>query len=284
MLTVLESINLSADYLTKKGIESPRLNAELMLAHILNCKRFDLYLRFDQPLTEIETVQYREALRRRGEFEPLQYITGRVEFYGIELKVNKSVLIPRPETELLVDAILKLSDKSAKLKILDIGSGSGNIPIALAKNLPEAELVAIDISDEALEIAKENAVSNLLENRISFFKMDALTNNLDFPHKFDIIVSNPPYVSAEDFTGLQKEIIEYEPKQAVTDNSDGLEFYRNISSKTKEILNDGGKLFFEIGMDQAADVETILKNNSFNDISIIKDYAGIERVIYGSKI
>jgi release factor glutamine methyltransferase len=281
MLTVLESINLSADYLTKKGIESPRLNAELMLAHILNCKRFDLYLRFDQPLTELETTQYREALRRRGEFEPLQYITGRVEFYGLDLKVNKSVLIPRPETEILVETILKLSDKTAKLKILDIGSGSGNIPIALAKNLPEAELTAIDISDEALQVAEENAVSNLLENRINFIKMDAL-KDLALPHKFDIIVSNPPYVSSKDFSGLQKEILDYEPKQAVTDNSDGLMFYRTISAKAQDLLNDGGKLFFEIGMGQSADVEEMMKDY-FSDIIIIKDFAGIERVIYGTK-
>ncbi|HEX3074820.1 MAG TPA: peptide chain release factor N(5)-glutamine methyltransferase, partial [Ignavibacteriales bacterium] len=256
--------------MTKKGIESPRLNAELMLAYILNCKRFDLYLRFDQPLTELETTQYREALRRRGEFEPLQYITGRVEFYGLDLKVNKSVLIPRPETEILVETILKLSDKTAKLKILDIGSGSGNIPIALAKNLPEAELTAIDISDEALQVAEENAVSNLLENRISFIKMDALSD-FTFPYKFDIIVSNPPYVSSKDFSGLQKEIIGYEPKQAVTDNSDGLMFYRAISAKVKDLLNGGGKLFFEIGMGQSADVEGLMKNY-FSDINIIKDF------------
>ncbi|HEX2983759.1 MAG TPA: peptide chain release factor N(5)-glutamine methyltransferase, partial [Ignavibacteriales bacterium] len=206
----------------------------------------------------------------------------RVEFYGLDLKVNKSVLIPRPETEILVETILKLSDKTVKLKILDIGSGSGNIPIALAKNLPEAELAAIDISDDALQVAGENAVSNLLENRISFIKMDALKDNLDFPHKFDIVVSNPPYVSSKDFSGLQKEIIDYEPKQAVTDNSDGLMFYRAISAKAKDLLNDGGKLFFEIGMGQSADVEELMQNY-FSDIIIIKDFAGIERVIYGTK-
>ena len=157
MITVLESINLSTQYLSEKGIESPRTNAELLLANIIGCKRLELYLSFDRPLGETELQKYREQIKRRGRFEPLQYITGKVEFYGLELKVNPSVLIPRPETELLVENILNQFSKEKEPIILDIGCGSGNIAIALAANLPAAKITSTDVSAEALKVAEENS-------------------------------------------------------------------------------------------------------------------------------
>ena len=200
MLTVLESIKLSTEYLQKKGIESPRINAELLLANILNCKRLDLYLKFDQPLKEGEINLYREFISRRGKFEPLQYITGTVEFFGLEFKVNKSVLIPRPETEILVETIIDSAEKKENIDILDIGTGSGNIAIAVAKNLPNSKICAIDNNSEALQIAKDNAKLNSVEDRIEFMNDSILNGIIRSAKKYDIIVSNPPYVSIQEKT------------------------------------------------------------------------------------
>ena len=281
MLTVLESIKLSTEYLQSKGIESPRINAELLLANILNCKRLDIYLKFDQPLKEDEIKIYREYIRRRGKFEPLQYIIGSVEFFGLEFKVNKSVLIPRPETEILVETVISSVLKEELVKILDIGTGSGNIAISLAKSLLNTKITAIDNSPEALGIAKENAKLNSVEERIEFVNESILMDNNYSTKKYDIIVSNPPYVPASEFQNLQPELKVYEPRIALTDENDGFSFFRIISSKSRSILKEKGKLFFEVGKDQFQKVEEILNENNFKNITVKKDYQNIERVIYG---
>ena len=281
MLTVLESIRLSTEYLQNKGIESPRINAELLLADILKCKRLDLYLKFEQPLKEDEIKIYREFIKRRGKFEPLQYITGSVEFYGFEFKVNKSVLIPRPETEILVETIINSVKKDESISILDIGTGSGNISISIAKNLPNSIISAIDSSKEALEIAKENARLNSVGEKINFINESILNGYIYNAEKFDLVVSNPPYISAEEFQNLRPELKVYEPCTALTDNSDGLSFFRVISERSGSILKEKGKLFFEIGKDQYKQVEEILLENKFRNIQVKKDYLNIERVIYG---
>lgn len=280
MLTVLESLNLSTKYLQKKGIESPRINAELLLAHILNCKRLDLYLAFDRPLTENETNLYREFLKRRSNFEPLQYIIGSVEFYGLNFKVNSSVLIPRQETEVLVESVIENTDKEVNISILDIGTGSGNIAICIGKNLPDSKITAIDNDPAALKIARENAIQNNSEN-ILFLEKDILKNGNYFAGKFDVIVSNPPYISEKDFFNLAPELKVYEPKNALTDKNDGFTFYKIISEKAKDILTENGKLFFELGINQSEEVKKIMIDNNFKNIKIKKDYLGIERVIYG---
>lgn len=279
MLTVLEAINMSTDYLAKKNIESARTNAELFLSSILNCKRLDLYMMYDRPLTETELIKYREYLRRRSNFEPLQYIIGKVEFYGLELKLCRDVLIPRPETELLVETVIDNVTKDDKIKILDIGTGSGNIAIALAANLPESELIAVDLSEKAIELANENAKINQLESRISFECKDINSLDEDKYTDFDLIVSNPPYVSASDYKTLQKEIRNYEPDFAVTDFSDGLQFYRRIISISRTILIAGGQLFFELAEGQSGKVKNLLLENGYRNIMIVKDYQGINRII-----
>ena len=281
MLTVLESIRLSTEYLQNKGIESPRINAELLLADILKCKRLDLYLKFEQPLKEDEIKIYREFIKRRGKFEPLQYITGSVEFYGFEFKVNNSVLIPRPETEILVETIINLFEKDESINILDIGTGSGNIAISIARKLPNSIISAMDSSMEALEIAKENARLNFVGEKINFINESILNGYNYNAEKFDLIVSNPPYISAEEFQNLRPELKVYEPCTALTDNSDGLSFFRVISERSGNMLKEKGKLFFEIGKDQYKQVEEILLENKFRNIQIKKDYLNIERVIYG---
>ena len=281
MITILESINLSTQYLAQKGIASPRTNAELLLANILGCKRLNLYLSFDKPLGKVETEKYREFIRRRGNFEPLQYITGLVNFYGFELNVNPSVLIPRSETELLVENILNASLKEKELTILDIGCGSGNITIALAVNLTLSKFICTDNSDDALKVARENAEKYFVSDRIKFEKHDILKEDLNNFPDFDIILSNPPYVSKENFSSLQKEIRDYEPRSAVTDDSDGYTFFRIISGKSFRKLKRGGKLFFEVAEGQSESVMEIMKENNFKNIIVTKDYQNIDRIIIG---
>jgi len=281
MITVLESIKLSTEYLTGKGIESARTNAELLLADIINCKRLDLYLLFDRPLTENELQQYRNFIKRRGNFEPLQYIIGKVEFYGLEFIVNPSVLIPRPETELLVENILNQISKEKEQLILDIGCGSGNISIAIAANLSNVNLIATDIIENSLIVAKENAEKHGVSKKIKFIFHDILKDDFNNFPMFDFIVSNPPYVSKENYLTLQKEIIEFEPRIAVTDDNDGYKYFRIIAEKASTKLKINGKLFFEIAQGQSEQVKQIMNENRFSNINMIKDYQNIDRIIYG---
>lgn len=281
MITVLEVIKLSTDYLQKKGIESPRANAEILLAEILKCKRLELYLSFDKPLSENEVQLYREAIRKRGLRVPLQYIVGNVDFYGLKLLVNENVLIPRPETELLVEKIISETDKSLNLKILDIGVGSGNISLALIKNLPNSKVIAIDVSENALNVAEQNAELNLLQERIEFKMFDILKDDTKKLGNFDLVVSNPPYISVSDFENLEPELKVHEPKIALTDNSDGVSFYKRIIEISEQILNEHGKLYFELGMGQSIQVKKYFEDRNFKNIHVTKDYSGIERIICG---
>lgn len=284
MITVLESIRLSTQYLGEKGIDSPRTNAELLLAAIIGCKRLELYLSFDKPLSEIELKQFRESLKRRGNFEPLQYIIGTVEFYGLELNVDSNVLIPRPETEMLVETIINQFSKEQQIVVLDIGCGSGNISIALAVNFPLAKIISTDISNAALAVAKKNSEKFNVKERINFINHNILKDSLDNLPLFNAIVSNPPYVSKESYAELQKEIRNYEPREAVTDEKDGYTFFKVIAEAASIRLKENGKLFFEIAQGQSDEVKNILMENKFSNICVIKDYQGIDRVIFGERV
>lgn len=281
MITVLEVIKLSTEYLQKKGVESPRANAEILLAEILKCKRLELYLSFDKPLAENEVQMYREFIRKRGLRIPLQYIVGNVEFYGLKLIVNEHVLIPRPETELLVEKIINDANKSANLKILDIGVGSGNISLSISKNLPNSKVVSIDISENAIEVANQNAKLNSLQERVEFRLFDIMNDDLNVLGKFDVIVSNPPYVSENDYKSLEPELKNHEPKIALTDNSNGLSFYKHIIEVSNQLLNKPGKLYFELGMDQSEQIKIFFEQKKFSNIEVFKDYSGIDRIICG---
>lgn len=281
MLTVLEAINLSTEYLKNKNIESPRINAEQLLSYVLKRKRLEIYLSFDKPLSEDEIKMYRELIRRRSTAEPLQYIIGSVEFYGLDIKVTRDVLIPRPETEILVEKIIENVDKELKTNILDIGTGSGNIAVSLAKNLGNSFVTGIDISREALEIAAANSRMNGTEEKVIFKELNILDPGFIFEEKFDIIVSNPPYVSVNEYPELRPELTVYEPRIALTDENDGLNFYRFITANANKYLKNNGRLFFEIGQGQSGPVKKMFEDNHFSDITLYKDYANIERVITG---
>lgn len=282
MPTILELIKLSADYLEKKGIEQPRLNAELLLAGVLKCKRINLYLSFEKPLQPDEIDKYREHIRRRASFEPLQYILGSVEFYGMDLMINNSVLIPRPETETLVEKVIESASQLSAPKILDIGAGSGNIAIAVASNLPNAVVTAVDVSNDALAVARENCVKYSLENSIQLICCDIKNLDSKLNGEFDIIVSNPPYVSQSEYSSLQKEILNYEPKIAVTDFGDGFTFYKEIILKSRSLFkNAKGKIFFEMAQGQSEEIKNIMLENNFINIEIYNDLSGIPRVIKG---
>lgn len=281
MLTILKAITLSAEYLDKKKVESARINAELLLAHILNCNRMELYLKFDQPLKEDEVNDYRKLIKRRGKREPLQYIIGNVEFFGLEFFVNRNVLIPRPETELLVEIIINKFKYENSISILDVGTGSGNIAISLSKNLPNAKIIGIDKSKKAIEIAQKNSVQFKNDGKLKLKSIDFIDFLNDNKNKFDLIVSNPPYISTRDYESLEAELKYYEPKEALTDFEDGYHFYKLICKNAAKLLLPKGKIFFEIGFGQSKKVENILKEYGLKNINILKDYQNIDRVIYG---
>jgi len=290
MLTVLQIIEKSAEYLKKYEVESPRLNAELLLADILKCKRFDLYLNYDRPLSENEINKMREYLKRRANREPLQYIINKAYFYKYEFYVNSKVLIPRPETEILVEYTINSLGKNFNGNILDVGVGSGNISICLANDLPDSKIFGIDISTDALDAARINSQKLLKENNLYLYILDILNSKeiIEFvekncPDKFDAIVANPPYVSIDEYANLQKEITDFEPKIAVTDNGDGLNFYRSIAENSQTLIKRGGKIFCEIGKDQSESIAEIFQNYKIKTLKIIEDYQKIPRIIIGEK-
>lgn len=280
-MTVLESIKLSTTFLEKKGVESPRANAELLLAEILNCKRLELYLSFDKPLKENEINDYREFLRKRGMRIPLQYILGYVDFYGYKFFVDENVLIPRPETELLVEQIINDNSNKNKLRILDIGSGCGNISIVLADKLIDSDVIGIDISVAAIRVSERNRDASLKKENLNFIKFDILNDDVESLGKFDLVVSNPPYISLNDYNELEPELKNYEPKISLTDDSDGLTFYKKIISVSKQLLNTNGQIYFEIGKGQHNFINELMIENGFSNLKIIKDYSGVERIIKG---
>jgi len=257
---------------------------ELLFTGILKCSRTDLYLNKDLILDRRKSWAILAALKRRLRGEPVQYILGNTEFMGLEFKVNPDVFIPRPETEILVETVLRLTRSlgpRVKIPILDLGTGSGCIAIALAKFLPDAKITAIDISDKALGVARQNARLNKV--RVKFLKKD-LTRSWELEGQdYDLIVSNPPYVSSAKIGGLQPEI-RHEPRIALDAGPDGLDFYRIIVRQADLYLKEGGFLIMEMGFGQRQDLENILQEpGNFEIKEVIKDYNYIDRVIVAQK-
>lgn len=274
MKSIQETLLLSTEYLAKKGIANARREAEEALSVSLGMSRMDLYLSFDRPVIEAELVRCRELLSRRGKGEPYAYINGQVDFYGCQITVNPSVLIPRQETEILVDKIakeLQQTDCSSK-KLWDLCCGSGCIGIALKKKFPELGLSLSDISSEALAVAQKNAAINSVE--AEFFEGDLFQS---LKGKCDYLVCNPPYISEDDFSQLEKEVRDYEPKLALVASYDGLAFYRRIAKELRIYLAPAGKAWFEIGHGQGADVAKIFINEGWKRCRVEKDWAGHDR-------
>lgn len=281
--TILNLLRKSTAFFEEKGIGEAKLSAEHLLAHVLKQKRLQMYLRFDQPVQEEELAEYRALVRRRLAHEPVQYIVGTTEFYGLEFAVSPAVLIPRPETEHLIDAVLDLQKSELlrpDLRILDIGTGSGAIAITLASQLKDARVTATDVSPEALAIARINADAHGLSERLRLQTHDIFDGAIEGESApFDVIVSNPPYIPQDEVTDLQPEIREHEPLIATTDGDDGLRFYRRIAERAQDLLAPGGLLAVEIGQGQASAVTGIFASAGLRDISAREDYSGIERII-----
>lgn len=277
MKTLLEILNLSVEHLQKKGVDEPRLSSELIITHVLNIKRLDIYLQFERVLTEEEISKIRTLLKRRSEHEPIQYILGETEFYGLKFSVDKSVLIPRSDTEILVQtAVEYIGDKP--LSVFEVGTGSACIAVSLANKCKNVNITACDISEQALKLAASNAKLNGVADRIKFINLDILKKSPD--SKFDVIISNPPYISKTVIESLDKQVRYFEPLGALTDGGDGLTFYRRINEITPDVLNASGSVFLEIGYDQAESVKSIYEK-SLKDIKILRDYSGNNRVFIG---
>ncbi len=253
---------------------------EVLFTEVLGCQRHDLYLDKDKILDKEKACLLAETLKRRANGEPLDYILGKTEFMGLEFKVDNRVLIPRADTEVLVEAVIELSKEiKGEIKILDVGTGSGCIAVSLTKFIPQAFIDAIDISHAALEVAKVNAGLNEVEDRVRFSESDLFRNVEVSSGKYDIIISNPPYIVQKEIKQLSKEV-QYEPETALDGGLDGLDFYRRIIKESRSYLKSEGLLALEIGFGQRKCIENILQEYEyFNIIKVIKDYNNIDRVL-----
>jgi release factor glutamine methyltransferase len=280
-VTVLEAIQKSADFLGKKGIESPRLQVELLLAHLLKMPRMKLYLNFERALSPAETDALREFVKRRAAREPLQHIVGSTSFCGFEIAVNRHALVPRPETELLAEEGWKFLGEN-KTAALDFGTGTGCISIALAAKCPNAKIVALDISTEAIALAKENAAKNNVTERIDFLQGDvfsALPENL----QFDLIISNPPYIPSAEIGTLQPEVRDFDPRAALDGGADGLDFYRKLAAEAKSFLKSDGKIMLEFGDGQAEAIRQIFESEKWIVEAVKEDYSQRARILIAKK-
>jgi release factor glutamine methyltransferase len=278
-MTVLEAIQKSMDFLAKKGVESARLNAEQLLAHQLKTPRMKLYLNFDRVLTAPETDGLRELVKRRAAREPLQHILGSANFCGHEIAVNRHALVPRPETEQLAELGWKfLNQISSTPTALDFGTGTGCIAIAIAVKCPMAKITALDISAEALALAKQNALQNKVAELIEFLHGDGFAA-LKEKIQFDLIVSNPPYIASAEIETLEPEVKDFDPRAALDGGADGLDFYRRLATEAKPFLKPDGKLMVEFGDGQAEDLKKIFTAQKWIVQGVQEDYSHRARIL-----
>ena len=302
-VTVLEVIQRSTEFLAQKGLDSPRLQTELLLAHLLRLPRMQLYLNFERTLTPAELDSFRVLIKRRGQREPLQYIAGSTSFCGLEIGLSREVLIPRPETELLAEhgwiflnqlattsQSQSLNEAAAgqasqgergseqPLRVLDFGTGSGCLGITLAVKCPKAQIHALDISAGALALARENAARHNVSDRIGFFQGDGFTP-LPPGLRVDLIVANPPYIPSSELSALQPDVRDYEPHRALDGGPDGLDYYRRLSLESPPFLTSRGKIMLEIGDGQAEPVRSLFEEQKWIVEAIIADYTQRPRIV-----
>lgn len=283
--TVLRLMQWSGEYLEEKGVERGRLDAEHLLAHVLGVKRLQLYLQYDRPLDRAELDRFRPLLRRRAEREPLQYILGHAAFRELELTVDRRVLVPRPETEILVDEVLAWArgHGGGELEAVDLGTGSGAIALSLALEGPFARVVATDVSADALAVARDNARSAGLEGRVEF-REGPLFAPLGPDETFDVVVSNPPYVAEADAASLEPEVGVWEPSLALFGGPDGMAVIRELVAGAGALLREGGLLALEIGAGQAGlVVVAVEETGAYGDVRVRRDLAGRERVVLATR-
>lgn len=274
---VIDILKWGENYFLENGFENPRREIEFLTQEILNCKRVDLYLRFEEPLSKTQLNTLRDWIQRRKKREPAQYITGKAGFYNITLNVTPDVLIPRPESEVIVDSVLSVVQPESNISILDIGTGSGCLAIALAKELPKADVIGIDNSTKAIELAISNTDNLKIEN-VKFQVLDVLKENIE--DRFDIIVSNPPYIPSSELDNLMDDVKNFEPHSALTDFNDGLTFYHKFVEISNMILKSNGWFFVEVGLGMHPhQVQNLFIEGNFKNIELIKDYNGDERVL-----
>ena len=274
---VIDLINWAESYFKEKGFENPRSEIEWLLRAVLKCNRMDVYLRFEEPLSQSQLATLRSWVKRRLEREPLQYITGFCDFYGREFSVNEHVLIPRPETERLIDTALEKVKGLDSPSILDIGAGTGCIATTLGLEIPGSTILGIDVSEDAIGIANKNKEKLEAEN-VSFQKMNILEQQPE--GEFDVLVSNPPYIPKGEMDGLMKDVKDFEPTVALTDQKDGLIFYERFAEVGKEVVKSSGWIILEVGLeDHPSAVKNIFSESGFPDTELIKDYNGDDRVL-----
>ncbi len=279
--TIGRILKWTEQYFKEKGIESPRLDAEVLLSHILGRERIYLYVHFDEPLEPAELARYREAIKQRVQRVPIAYIIGEKEFMGLTFKVTEDTLVPRPDTEILVQAAIeRLRARGDAPRFADIGTGTGAICLSVLHFLPKAQADTVDISPAARAVAEENAAALGASDRITFHTGDLLAPLAG--QCYDAILSNPPYIPDDDIAALAPEVRLKEPHTALAGGKDGLDFYRRLMANAPALLKDGGFLAVEVGIHQAAPVAA-LAVPSFSRTEIIKDYAGIERVVIAWK-
>ena len=269
--TISSLLNWTVNYFKSKNIESARLDAEVLLSHVLGQERIYLYVHFDEPMEQAELGKFREYVKKRAQHVPVAYIIGEKEFMGLPFKVTPDTLIPRPDTEILVENVLANLAEDETVQIVDIGTGSGAIILSLLANLPKARGKTVDIAVKAVEVAKENAVRLQVADRCEFLVGDLFAPLQD--SKFDVIVSNPPYIPQKDIATLEADVRAYEPVSALTDGGDGLSYYRRLLAEGKRYLKENGFIALEIGIHQAQAVKRIALDNGWRNIKIIKDYA-----------
>ena len=280
MLTLLEIVKRTAGFFEKRGIEQPRLNAELVIGHVLGLDRMQLYLQFERLMTDAELVDVRSGVRRRGAREPLQYVLGTAPFHDLVLAIDRRVLAPRPETEQLVERIRERTE-SEPMRILDLGTGSGAIALAMGQIYPNAAVIGVDSDSGALEVARANARSNSLEHRVEFLESDWF-DRIDPGERFDLIVSNPPYLSECEWSEAPPEVREHEPRSALVADNEGYGALEIILEAARDRIEPGGCLFLETGMDQHARLMKTARTLGYLEIESLKDWSGRDRFLVAS--
>jgi release factor glutamine methyltransferase len=277
--TVLKTLQWTVDYFKRRGIENGRPTAEVLLTHCLQCERIDLYLRYDQPLQADELARFKTLIQRRGQREPDAYIIGQKEFWSLPFRVTPAVLIPRPETECLVEAALERYPGNDAIQVLELGTGSGAISVALARERTNWHFQASDISFEALEVARENARRLLEADNIEFCSGSWFEPFEAQEGFFDLVIANPPYISVGDLAGLEPEVRLFEPSTALDGGADGLTYLRHIIQTAPDFLKPSGWLILEMGYDQGRAVEALgHRCGAYQFIEVAKDYSGLDRV------